>query len=355
MASKYVAVFLWLLSSCWSAIGDVDGAGEATKQCAYSASGVVATPLGACSVYAQQETTGRGYSYTYSYDPISGELNWNYFSDLSCSSLLSANPMDSTMMALHNANSQVLGEGASCDTVEIVKKGSYSPYTDECSMDGAAASDFTSMSFVVNECISAAAAYPEPAPDSDPAAAPSPSGYSAVLLCDAEKIWVNYYGGCADCKCDAEQYVYKSYADDECWAVQCHAVATSKYHKLVASQLKLFGAHNLIDPKMADQHENAATVVIDSFVSAQIPYTLPGAQEERSRVLSHSFGRWAEAEDAMQNLEISALGVQIKSIWMYSAIGSVLFIVFCGICRYINTYDAVYYEVHAKGVGVDAL
>ena len=118
------------------------------------------------------------------------------------------------------------------------------------------------------------------------------------------------------------------------------------YHKLMRSQLKLFGAHGTaLDPKLPDDHENAAEVVIDSFVSAQIPFTLPGFEEERRRINmvrleDRAFGGWIDSQ--------SALGLDIPNVWLYSAVGAVLFVLFCGVCRYINTYDAVHYQLDAK-------
>jgi len=107
------------------------------------------------------------------------------------------------------------------------------------------------------------------------------------------------------------------------------------------SQLKLFGAHGTaLEPKLPDGQENAAEVVIDSFISNQFdPISVDDLKREQEHILSLD-GGWIDSE--------TAFGIQIPSIWMYAAIGFVLFIVGCGLCRYINTYDAAYYRLRAK-------
>lgn len=183
---------------------------EATS-CAYSASGVIATPLQSCSVYAQSATTGMAYSYQYDYDPINDALTCSYYNDLRCDALETSYWMDDDMMAAHNIHANVEGSGSNCDTVSITKHGSYSPLSDDCSVEADTENDYFSMSYVLNECISS---------DED-------QGFSAVLLCDEEKIYFNYYSDCTHCQCSMEQYIYKYFddADGDCWDIECNAAS----------------------------------------------------------------------------------------------------------------------------------
>ena len=175
-----------------SSADDVDDA--PSSSCAYSASGVIATPLHSCSVYAQSATTGMAYSYQYDFDAINNALTCSYYNDLQCDSLETSYWMDDDMMAAHNIHAAVDGLGSDCDTVSITKHGAYSPLSDECSTDEATEGDFFSMKYVLNECIS-----------SDDEG----EGFSAVLLCDEEKIYFNHFAECTHCGCSVEQYVYK--------------------------------------------------------------------------------------------------------------------------------------------------
>lgn len=322
---------LFLAALCTSA--DIDG--QTSDGCAYSASGVIATPLDTCSVYAQQATSGRSYSYSYSVRD--DQVFWNLFSDEACSELDSANLMDSTMLRLRDSNVFALGDGASCDTVDIIQHGAYSPYADD-ERDCTSSSDYTAMSFVVNECI----------------ADVSTETASAMLLCDNDKIWVNYYSQCTDCHCDMEQYAYKQYAQDECWEVTCNSVATSGFHKLVSSQLKLFGVHNRPNEDLPDHSENAAEVVVDSFVSVQRPFSL----EELKR---HGFGKTAvkpKSQVLLRRADFEKVGIptftsELES-WI-TVLGLVLFVLSCGVCRYINSFDPHGYSKLDESDGEAAL
>ena len=181
---------------------------------------------------------------------------------------------------------------------------------------------------------------------------------SAILLCDDHKIWVNYYSLCSDCKCNMEQYVYKDYGEDECWDVSCNAVAISGYHHLVSSQLKLFGAHSGPNSKIPDRSENAAEIVVDSFVSMQAPFTLDDLVVPNDNVKTVEHRQGVVRRDTVTNSalfrkeDLTKLGIPTftseVSSWIY-VLGLGIFVIFCGVCRYNNSFDPHYYEiVHAK-------
>merc|ERR1711997_781239 len=154
-----------------------------------------------------------------------------------------------------------------------------------------------------------------------------------MLLCDNDKIWVNYYAQCTSCDCDMEQYAYKQYSKDECWEVTCNSVATSGFHKLVSSQLKLFGVHNRPNEDLPDHSENAAEVVVDSFVSAQQPFDL-------DELLMRNVKAKEKVLLARQDFErvgIPTFASEIES-WA-TVLALVLLTVSCGLCRYINSFD----------------
>jgi len=305
-------LFLATLCTCTSA--DIDA--PPSDGCAYSASGVIATPLDTCSVYAQKSSSGRSYSYSYS---VKGnDVFWNLFSDEACTDLDSANLMDSTMLSLRDSNIFASGEGAMCDTVDIVQHGAYTPYADD-TRDCTDSSDYTSMSFVVNECIADA----------------STESSSAMLLCDNDKIWVNYYSQCTDCHCDMEQYAYKQYSQDACWEVTCNAVATSGFHKLVSSQLKLFGVHNRPNEDLPDHSENAAEVVVDSFVKAEKPFSLDELSELKK--MSKRKNKVLLRRADFEKVGIPTFTSEMES-WA-TVLGLVLLTLSCGVCRYINSFD----------------
>ena len=107
----------------------------------------------------------------------------------------------------------------------------------------------------------------------------------------------------------------------------CNAVATSGFHKLVSSQLKLFGVHNRPNEDLPDHSENAAEVVVDSFVSAQEPCSLAELHKEQVLLRRQDF----------EKVGIPTFTSELES-WI-TVLGLVLFVLSCGVCRYINSFD----------------
>lgn len=216
-------IVLALVSTAFASDDDAEQASTSYNEnsCAYATTGgVVASPLGYCSTYYQMATNGRVFSYDFTHDIDADDLNWNYYSDLDCQTLAyTALPMDDEIDEGAIAT-QLIGSGDNCDTVEITKTGSYSPYSDECSVDDATADDYFTSAYVVNECIGASI-------DGQDA--------SSVLMCDDKGVYFNYYAGCTDCSCDMQQYAH--YYDDEeeseeegdaCHEMVCHTSSKRK-------------------------------------------------------------------------------------------------------------------------------
>jgi len=288
-----------------------------TDTCAYSASGVVATPLGTCSVYAQSATAGRAYSYQYDYDAVNDALTCSYYTDLSCDALETSYWMDSEMMAQHNIHARLSGAGSACETVDITKHGSYSPDSDECSSSPATQNDYFSMTYVLNECVSS------PAPmgsDSEAGGA----GFSAVLLCDAEKIYFNYYADCTGCDasaCEMTQYVYHFYGED-CWDIRCNALSELD----VAMDINSASATSQFSGGLSPHAivAGGGAEFVTHLLNGDAPWMGPslGAQTEMDGLVS------------AQSVDWPSLSLRLLLI-----IGAVVLVASCGICRYINRYQ----------------
>merc|ERR1712228_1089295 len=176
--------------------------------CAYATTGgIVASPLGFCSSYSQMATNGRSFSYDFTQDTESDDvLNWNYYSDLDCETLAyTALPMDDEVNE-GAIVTQLIGSGDNCATVEITKTGSYSPYSDECSVSDETADDYFTSTYVVNECIGASI---------------NGQKASSILMCDDDGVYFNYYAGCTDCSCSMQQYAHY-YDDEACHQMVCN-------------------------------------------------------------------------------------------------------------------------------------
>eukprot|EP01084_Bolivina_argentea_P196423 336699_1 len=251
------------------------------NKCAYTTTGgIVATPLGSCSTFSQTSTTGQSFSFDFSYE--NDKLNWNYYSDLDCKRLLfAANPSD-------GLNIQPNGKGNSCDTVDITKKGSFSPYSDDCSVNDDTMNDYYTMSYVVNECITSSI---------------NGQDFSAILFCNKEKVYFNFYTDCNDCssKCRMKQYLYHYYDTDDCWDIVCNS--NSKYTNFI----EMDSAHIVNDASFFKTHINNYDYKISMLYNKRdVEYQL------QSKVSSTS----------------------------YSYIGAIIiFTIFCMICRYINSYN----------------
>ena len=350
-----MALFEWLFLSMklWTALSETI---QSDDQCAYSASGLVATPLNSCSVYSQRATSGMAYSYTFavhedsehipSDDPA--QIEWQYFNALDCEpeELGNAYLMDETLSAMHHSSAQTVGSGINCDTVEITKFGGYSPFnSDECDLDERFADDYYSTVYVVNQCISA------PIHGGDSVERESTeSVHSAVLRCDDEKVYFEFYRECGDCQCAMEQFVYRYYGEsEECWKVECNAMSTKDHehgqsqklhsHFGLVSHLKMFGYTN--GPNEDNEDQNAAEVVVKSFISPQTPWTL-----KTSRL---------KAEEQLLSVTVPISVPRYTneiSSWSYTLVGIALLIVMCSICRYINAYDRMQ---HADTLQYDTL
>eukprot|EP01084_Bolivina_argentea_P215143 365231_1 len=87
---------------------------------------------------------------------------------------------------------QCIGAGSNCHTVDITVKG----FTggDSCEDEN----DYYAFSFVVDECVPSVL---------------EETNYSAILSCDSEKLYFEYYTGCLDCICEMETYTYEYYSD----------------------------------------------------------------------------------------------------------------------------------------------
>jgi len=256
---------------------------SADTECAFSAMGMIATPLDSCSVYSMSETTSMSYSSSYTYDEDTTTLSWNYYSDLACSALAKSYEMDSIMMGIHHMTLQTNGAASNCQTVDIKVKGSYSKLTDDCDDDGVQTTDYRSMSYVINECV-----------------ASSMDKYSAMLMCDAEKIYFQFYHDCLDCNCgDAQVFVYEYYADKDasCYSVQCNA-----------------------------QNDGSLSHV-SSPSDAQFLKTLISNSGNTPILAAHIASRKTVQRDE-----------QTSSMWIYVAVASGLLVACCALCRYINSF-----------------
>eukprot|EP00484_Ammonia_sp_Unknown_P007587 CAMPEP_0197073108 /NCGR_PEP_ID=MMETSP1384-20130603/210438_1 /TAXON_ID=29189 /ORGANISM="Ammonia sp." /LENGTH=310 /DNA_ID=CAMNT_0042511935 /DNA_START=865 /DNA_END=1797 /DNA_ORIENTATION=- len=181
-----------LITSVFSSSGYSD------ESCAYFSTHVVASPLHACSAYSYDDTQ---YSWNFECDEADNVVCNYFLDDTECTHEKQAS---STPIDLVGGFAQCVGSGDNCHTVDIKIKGFTDTSTEECTDD----SDFFEFSFVVNECIPSTIAGVE---------------YSAVLQCDSEKLWFEYYTGCKDCSCaQMERYTYEDYDDlDGCWDITC--------------------------------------------------------------------------------------------------------------------------------------
>ena len=262
-------------------------------QCAYAAMGLLATPFDSCCVYSMEETTSYpSYSAAYSYE--NETLTWNYFDDLECTQLNKSYEMDEAMQAIHHLNVQTEGEGDQCQTVDIKVSGSYSELLDMCD-DTVATDDYFSRSYVVNECI-----------------AHSAEQISTKLLCDDEKISFLYFGDCTDCLCDGGiEQVYEYYVDKDCFEVTCNSDTRLSVHNTPQNMLKVNGQF-----------------VKNLLLRDQSP--LMGGSKKKS-----------ESSEMNKQLEVKDVISPIASLsWTMSAVvGSIIFMIFCVLCRYMNGYQ----------------
>jgi len=270
--------------------------GEENGKCAYSAMGMIAVPLGSCSVYSMEETTSMSYSSDYSYEGTT--LNWNYYTGLDCRGESKTYEMDEVMQGIHHLNLQLDGEGSNCNTVDVRVSGSYSELTEGCD-SSVNTNDFYSRSYVVDECISS-----------------EMEGYSSKLMCDDEKIYFNYYAECTDCSCKMEQYVYQYYADKgaDCYDVTCRS------RNDVISALS----------------SSAMVQKPDTFLKMHLFTQNPNTP--LTPILAQKIGIIQSNKQLVDSGILSAESI-------YVAGGVFLFIIFCGICRYINSFKKEYAQI----------
>merc|ERR1712241_1290047 len=160
-------------------------------------------------------TSGRQFSYDFTRDAEKDDLNWNYYSDLDCETLAyTALPMDDEV-----------------DDGEITKIGSYSPYSDECSVTEETEDDYFTSTYVVNECIGGGI---------------NGQDASSILMCDDKGVYFNYYTGCTDCSCSMQQYAhyYDEDGEDACHTMVCHS-SKKKKHVHLRKNVKLVDKANL--------------------------------------------------------------------------------------------------------------
>jgi len=109
----------------------------------------------------------------------------------------------SSPVNFEGGESQCIGSGTNCHTVDIKVVG----FTDDTATTCDDPSDYASFSFVVDECIPSEV---------------EGTQFSAMLSCDAEGLYFEYYTGCNDCDCAMETYTYEKFDDlDGCWEIKC--------------------------------------------------------------------------------------------------------------------------------------
>ena len=269
-----------------------------TAKCAYSTMGMVAIPLDQCSVYSMKETLSMSYSSKYTFNKDTNTLNWHYYHDLECNKEYKKYEMDDVMMSIHHINLQTDGKGSNCDTVNIKINGNYDYLIEECDNDKTT-NDYQTRSFVINECIS------------------SPiEGTSAILICNQHELYFNYFKACTDCQCydDVEQIIYQYY-EDKCYEFECNN-NNNDYNQnwIYHSQ-----SQSITNKKPDSQFiKNLITQ------TANTPFFTNKMQTIQTK------------QDIKENVSAS------MERWLCIVIGTVVFVICCGICRYINNFQKEY-------------
>ena len=264
--------------------------------------GMIATPLNKCQTYSMSETKAMSYSSKYKYNSNDQTLNWIYYDDLNCNTEYRSYEMDDVMMNIHNINLQTNGKGSNCDTVDIKIDGNYDSLIDECD-DTEITTDYQSKSLVINECIQN-----------------QKEESSAMLLCDDKKIYLNYYKDCLNCNCDDyDEIIYEYYQDiDRCYHVECNS-----------NNKQIINGRNI---------NNNNKIITDSQFIKNLILQTPNTPFFANRMEKITA---KQMKPSSSSFSLVLFGYD----WLYVVIGSVMFIVFCGICRYINSFNKEYIQI----------
>jgi len=156
--------------------------------------------------------------------------------------------------------------------------------------------DYYSRSYVINECIAHSTLQ------------------SSKLLCDDEKISLLYFGDCNDCSCgDGIEQVYEYYADKDCFDVTCNSNVILSAYQRPKNMLQIKGDYV---KRMFFRDSNPVSGTGEGLEALQSEF-----------VMNKNLG----VEDVIS--PISSLSFSMSAI-----IGSVLLMVFCVLCRYMNQW-----------------
>ena len=282
-------------------ITTVYGQQRSSASCAYTAMGMIATPLDTCSIYSMDSLS---YSSKYTFDQNTNSLIWHYYDDLECDNQYKEYEMDDVMMNIHHMNIETDGSGSNCDTVDITIYGNYNSMTDECEDDNDD-DGYQTKSFVINECIS------------------SPNdGSSATLMCNQNKLYFNYCKSSLNCECDqnVEQIIYEYYQDD-CFEFECNDNSNNNKNWMISHSQ----SQSIINKKSDARFlKNLITQTSNVPFYANKIKAIPAKTELVKESMSVSMVRW-----------------------LYIVIGGFVFVICCAISRYINSYsfDKEYAEI----------